>query len=50
MKEIENVEEEGSVNGVRERKGHLVGGGSRVQSQAGIGPTSAPFPLTLTLR
>jgi hypothetical protein len=27
LKEIEDVEEEGSVDGMREREGHLVGGG-----------------------
>ena len=45
LKEIKNIEEEASVNGVREREGHLVGG----QSRESTGPTSAPFPLTLTL-
>jgi hypothetical protein len=50
LKEIENVEEERSVDGMREREGHLVdGGGKEVESTiSGEEFTSAPFRVYAT--
>lgn len=50
MKEIENVEEEASVDGMREREGHLVGGGGESQSTISGEENPLRLPLTLTLR
>lgn len=46
MKEIEDVEEEAGVDWMREREGHLVGGGKGGKYNLRRGePTSAPFPF-----
>ena len=44
MKEIEDVEEEGGVDGMREREGHLVGG-RRESTISGESPLRNPLRL-----
>jgi hypothetical protein len=47
LKEIENIEEEGSVNGVREREGHLVGGGVESTISSEHRPYFGPLSVDL---